>query len=320
MERIYTIRLQTILESLYPDYNIVNPPFTPELIDKTHSKLFDFDYPWYEDGTKSKDNFETMFCATYLMEQISVETVALFKHYLWTTLIANMPEYTQIFKSLVDYDLLYTFEETESSTVVDSGITVDTTERQRDLSKNGAVKTSIDNTETINNTTDSISVGTNTENSNSTNTDTTTGSSDTEYSSNTQDLTSDTPQINFASNDYASGLNRGQKIDTTGITTESDTTTENQSSVNGESSVSDHSTSSGENKLNGNTKTENESQDTESSSENHNIKNDLNRNIETTRRGFNGDRSELILKYRKTIYNLNKKIVDDCKKLFMGVW
>lgn len=312
MERMYTMRVNTILESMYPNYDIVNPPTTMELIEKTHRELFNFEYPWYTDDVTTKDNFEIMFCARYLMDQIGVETVSMFRHFIWATLFANAEKYRQLFKSLVDYDLLYTFEETETENGDNTTTETEHSEQDTTQDKNitseqtkaGTVESSVDSAQ---NQTDNVTSNT---------TEGITASQDSNTTKNSQGLKSDTPQINFSENDYASELTRDQGTDAVTDESSSDTTTEGTSklvrenSVNGTTTDTDNTTITniGADKTTGNV----------TGDKSKNVSNE--HKISRTRKGFSGDRSDLIIKYRQTILNINKMIVDDCKNLFMGVW
>src|SRR5690606_15572480 len=78
---------------------------TRERIEIGRKKLFDFDYPIFDE--EYRPVFETHFIRHFYMREIGFETEGLFKFYLETWLLVHMPYYNQLFKSeLIEYDPL----------------------------------------------------------------------------------------------------------------------------------------------------------------------------------------------------------------------
>lgn len=133
----FTQTLGSILES-YSFPNVV-PHDTPwntmcveKIVADNKKYLFDFSFPWYNNDKDSLDNFETMFCYRFYMEQIGFESVGLFKQRLQSKLLENMDRWTKLFKSTeIEYDPLInrrikrndnsSYDETSESTLQQSG-------------------------------------------------------------------------------------------------------------------------------------------------------------------------------------------------------
>lgn len=78
---------------------------TSDIIEAGRTHLFDFDYPIYDENYRK--DFETHFIRNFYMTEIGFETEGLFKFYLETWLLINMPYYNKLFESeLLTYDPL----------------------------------------------------------------------------------------------------------------------------------------------------------------------------------------------------------------------
>lgn len=76
-----------------------------QIIEVGRPKLFSFDYPIFDEDYRSV--LETHFIRTFYMREIGFETEELFKFYLETWLIINMPYYNKLFESeLIVFDPL----------------------------------------------------------------------------------------------------------------------------------------------------------------------------------------------------------------------
>lgn len=81
------------------------PVSTAHRIEKARTKLFDFDYPIFDDNYKKV--FETHFIRNFYMREIGYETEGLFKFYLETWLQIHMPYFNKLFESeLIEFDPL----------------------------------------------------------------------------------------------------------------------------------------------------------------------------------------------------------------------
>lgn len=191
----YTTRLMTLVDG----YSQTKPNLSiQEKIEMARSKIFDFDYPFFDKGLKAE--FERHFIRKFYMREIGFETEGLFKFQLETWLQINMP----YFNKLLESETL-TFNPLEN---VNVGITTnlknlkdqnDVIDRTEDEVSNETGKRDIDTVSKqeldTKAKTDRTQNGTSetSENSNST----TTGKSDT---TNSQDNAIDTTENNFDRN------------------------------------------------------------------------------------------------------------------------
>lgn len=220
-----------------------------DLVEKYYSKLFDFDFPFYVENEKIKVEFEKYLCFTYFNESIGFETPGAWKFAFKQKMLEIMPYYKELYRTtLFEYEPLINRVFTSSDTVDETNITDFTSNGNR----SGKSEDSSSNK----------------------------GSS----TSDSQNITSDTPQINFSQNDYASGMTRGQ----------------NKNSVENaeKKTTSDSGTSSTVSK---------------------NI-DDKNRTLKHEEKGFSGSYQAEIKKIRENILNINKMICDDCYDLFMLIY
>ena len=220
-----------------------------DLVEKYYSKLFDFDFPFYVENEKIKAEFEKYLCYTYFNESIGFETPDAWKFAFKQKMLEIMPYYKELYRTtLFEYEPLINRVFTSSDKVNETGIT--------DYTSNGNTAGKSEN---------------------STNGK---GSS----TSDSQNITSDAPQINFSQNDYASSMTRGQ----------------NKNSVeNSEKKTTSDSASS--------------------STVSKNI-DDKNKSISHEEKGFSGSYQDEIKKIRENILNINKMICDDCYDLFMLIY
>jgi hypothetical protein len=93
------------LKELIDLYTIDEGGSQQEKLEFARSKLFDFEYPfWNEEYRK---DFETRFMKHYFMREIGQETEFLFKWYLEDWLNINMPYWNKVFESeLIEFDPL----------------------------------------------------------------------------------------------------------------------------------------------------------------------------------------------------------------------
>lgn len=80
MMSLYTMELRTL----------VNDPFCP---------IFDFDYPFYTDDPKAKEEFENLFINHFYYHEIGCETFTRWKHMLKSRLMLKMPYYQQLYQT-----------------------------------------------------------------------------------------------------------------------------------------------------------------------------------------------------------------------------
>jgi hypothetical protein len=93
----YTTELRQYIES-FSHYNQNPFPISHnEKIEIGRKKLFDFDYPIFNENYRK--DFETHFIRKFYMKEIAFETMGLFKFHLETWLNINMPYWNKMFES-----------------------------------------------------------------------------------------------------------------------------------------------------------------------------------------------------------------------------
>jgi hypothetical protein len=110
----YTMQLREYIEQASQDETLP----IKEQIEKGRPKLFDFDYPIFDESYKNV--FETHFIRNFYMREIGFETEGLFKFNLENWLIINMPYFNKLFESeLKTFDIFsnYKMDVTNKKTV-----------------------------------------------------------------------------------------------------------------------------------------------------------------------------------------------------------
>lgn len=102
MSNKYTIDVRSLCERacIWSGQSLqwVESASTTDIINLARATIFDFDYPFYSTLPSDKTNFETKFLANYYMDDIGLETYALWKHYLKSRLTMRMPYYSDLYK------------------------------------------------------------------------------------------------------------------------------------------------------------------------------------------------------------------------------
>lgn len=124
---------------------------TDKVIDEAIAEVFDFDYDFYNSDEKAKTAFERLFTIFFFGCEIGFETVEYFKLKLEAFLKTQMPYYSAVFSSQID------FEE------VKNGLTLETTTETSGAGK--ITESGTDTTTTETNTTGSVSTSGTTVNS-----------------------------------------------------------------------------------------------------------------------------------------------------------
>lgn len=136
----YTMDLKTYIEMFSQYQNNVS---TRDKIEMGRTKLFDFDYPIFDENYRKV--FETHFIRNFYTREIGFETEGLFKFQLETWLVINMPYFNKLFESeLLSFDPL-------SNTKVDVSHNKTNGKTQNDT-KNSTQNGTTDGTNATNNT------------------------------------------------------------------------------------------------------------------------------------------------------------------------
>ena len=93
----YTIQVKTIIESLSGRTESVGLSSLDEAIEIARTKIFDFDYPFYDPSQKA--DFEKWILESILMDEINYETYGLWHLKLRTFMKTNMPYYNKLYES-----------------------------------------------------------------------------------------------------------------------------------------------------------------------------------------------------------------------------
>ena len=119
----YTIQVKTIVESLSGRTESVGFSSLDEAIEIARTKIFDFDYPFYDPSQKA--DFEKWIIESILMDEINYETYGLWHLKLRLWMKTNMDYYSKMFKSLdsiidpfVNYNLTTVSQGNEKGTSV----------------------------------------------------------------------------------------------------------------------------------------------------------------------------------------------------------
>lgn len=94
----YTIQVKTIVEGLSGRTESVGLSSLDEAIEIARTKIFDFEYPFYDPSQKA--DFETWILKSILMDEINYETYGLWHLKLRVWMETNMEYYSKMFKSL----------------------------------------------------------------------------------------------------------------------------------------------------------------------------------------------------------------------------
>lgn len=94
----YTIQVKTIVESLSGRTESAGLSSLDEAIETARTKIFDFDYPFYDPLQKA--DFERWILESILMDEINYETYGLWHLKLRVWMKTNMDYYSKMFKSL----------------------------------------------------------------------------------------------------------------------------------------------------------------------------------------------------------------------------
>lgn len=342
----YTTRLQTLIDG-YAQGQIALS--TAEKIEFARKKLFDFDYPFFDEGLRA--SFETNFIRKFYMNEIGFETEGLFKFQLETWLLINMPYFNRLLES--ETLVFNPFENVD----VKINTTTDTNKDRKDVLDRTDTETMTEvetkNQDTVGNqtshneteTTNSQS-STGTSDTDTTNQQTSTGTSETDATNQTlnddfnRHLETETPDERLAitTNDgqgvieYASKINEdtnnrkenrtsAESVDTTNNTNGSTTDTTNTTAeTNGNTTGSIDTTMNSTVNID------------ESSNTNQNKTGEQNQNLDSviksletyarTEKGKIGTMtySDMLQGYRSTFLRVQNDIFTEMRQLFMLIY
>lgn len=318
----YTTEVRFICESLAGELESQGNSKVKEIIENARVKIFDFDYPIYD--SEYKGVLETKILRHFYTREIGAETYGLWKMWLETKMNEIMPYYNQLYKStLLDFNPLYDVDVTTTRTIVgdskktDSSISAehnegrDSTTGTEDTRNSRTVTGSKEDTRTGKGTTGA--------------TTSTVNDSTAVENGNDWRYFSDTPEGGLTNIDTTGNLK--YLTDLTHNTQHNDKNNRDVGSGSSTGQYDDSETNSGkftnvdvDNALKSSDSSRNNSSDKTGSST-------LNSNVNTTEayseRVFgkrSGDYSEMLIKFRQTMLNIDMQIVDELEDLFMQLW
>lgn len=217
----------------------------------------------------------------YFNKEICMETVALWKLYLEERLNLIMPYYNKMYETTVkDYDWLTSHNMVETY----------------DNSKNNVINSSSQSTGTVSQNDN----GTSTTKDNKSESGNETGETTGVETDKNKLLKSDLPQTNFAGHDYGTNLDESEGSKNNNVTSGKDYS--NTSNSTGEVNTVNKST--GEN----------------TSSASIDSTGNTNENYTRTTKGYNVVPTDLLIKYRESLVNLDRMVIDDLYDLFMLIY
>lgn len=280
----YTTEVRFICEHYSGLKESVEYESVASVIEKARTKVFDFDFPIYDESYRSV--LETKILKHYYTREIGFETVALWKLWLDKRLNEIMPYYNQLYKSTtLEFNPFYDVDLT-----TDSKRNVNHDEDTTSKGNSKDVRTDNLRTES-----DSTSVRT----------DDLAHSDTTNTSSDTMTAYSDTPQGSLTGVQNLNYLTNATRVTGTGTETNNGTNTGTSTTKNN-GTVSDTGTQT----------TEGEAS-TSGTRDYTNI-DDYLEHVKGKRGGQSY--AELLLQYRKTFLNIDMQIIDELSDLFMNLW
>ena len=129
----YTTELRFICETYAGNEESQDYSKIDEVIANSRSKIFDFDYPLFDENYRSV--LETKIIKHYYTREIGFETVALWKHFLGVRMNEIMPKYNKLYEAeALDFDPFANMDYTETyegsgqgtHSDTDNGTTTDT--------------------------------------------------------------------------------------------------------------------------------------------------------------------------------------------------
>lgn len=304
----YTTELRYICETSAGLTDSEGYTNTKEIIAKSRSKIFDFDYPIFDESYRSV--LETKIIKHYYTREIAAETVGLWKFWLNERMNRIMPYYNQLYKSeLLDFNPLYDTDITTDSkrnvkheeNTTDSNVRTDNTSRD----ENGS-ETRTDNLASSNTRTDDLKTSNNHEDHD---TDSSTNDSLQAYS--------DTPQNGLTGVNDLNYLTNATKVNG------SDSKTHNNDgsyeTKNTGTQVNDATqTGTVKNDITNTVKNTGTVSDNGTGTKNYDNVNDYLEHV----KGKRGTDSyaKMLQEYRKTFLNIDQMVINSLSDLFMGVW
>lgn len=276
----YTTELRFICETSAGLTDSEGYTSTRDIIEKSRAKIFDFDYPIFDE--KYRSVLETKIIKHYYTREIAAETVGLWKLWLDERMNNIMPYYNQLYKSeLLEFNPLY-----------DTDITTDSNRKINHEENSTDKNVRTDNINNKNTRTDNLS----TENSHEDHdTDSGTNNNLTAYSDTPQNGLTGVTELNYLTNATKVNGSDNKKHDNNGSYNTKNTGTQVDDATQTGTVSNDGS---------GTKKYDNTDEYLE------HVKG---------KRGTDSY-AKILQEYRKTFLNIDQMIINSLSDLFMGVW
>lgn len=288
----YTTELRFICETSAGLTDSEGYTSTRDIIEKSRAKIFDFDYPIFDENYRSV--LETKIIKHYYTREIAAETVGLWKLWLDERMNNIMPYYNQLYKSeLLEFNPLY-----DTDITTDSNRKIKHEENTKDSNLRTDNTTTTDNITSKNTRTDNLSTANSHE--------------DHDRDSGTNDnLTaySDTPQNGLTGVTELNYLTNATKVN--GSDSKQHNNDGSYTTLNTGTQVDDNTQSS-------TIKNTGTVSNAGSGTKNYDNVNDYLEHVKG-KRGTDSY-SKILQEYRKTFLNIDQMIINSLSDLFMGVW
>lgn len=288
----YTTELRFICETSVGLTDSEGYTSAREIIEKSREKIFDFDYPIFDE--KYRSVLETKIIKHYYTREIAGETVGLWKLWLDERMNSIMPYYNQLYKSeLLEFNPLY---DTDITTDSNRNVTHEESTTDDNVRTDNTTRT--DNLTGKNTRTDNLSTANNHEDHG---TDSDTNDSLTAYSDTPQNGLTGVNALNYLTNATKINGNDNKTHDNNGSSTTTNTGTQ-----------VDEATQENTSKNTGTVSNRG------SGTKNYDNVDDYLEHV----KGKRGTDSyaKMLNEYRKTFLNIDQMVVNSLSDLFMGVW
>ena len=296
----YTTEVRFICEQLSGEKESVGYSDVESVIEKSRTKIFDFDFPIYDEAYRPI--IETKILKRYYTREIGFETVGQWEFWLNERLNEIMPYYNQLYKStLLEFNPFY---DVDYTTTNNANKKYDEKNSKTNNSNGNSLRT--DNLKTTTSGTD-----------NSTRTDNlhtaTENSEDTTNGNTRYDIYSDTPQGALTGVNEENYLTNARKTTDAGTSHTSDSgTTTNTGTQKVDATNSQDTNYTG---TQGNEVT---NASNENGTRNFTDTSDYLEHVIGKRNG--SSYSAMLQEYRETFINIDVMIINELSDLFMNVW
>lgn len=279
-----------------------------DVIDKSLSGVFDFDFPIFDE--KYRGVLEKKILRHYYTREIGLETVGLWKLKLNTKLNEIMPYYNKLYNSeLLEFNPFYNINRTTKSDRNFKGNENKSGTLTENV-KNKGVNDYTDKTDRTNTTVETLG-------EKNKQTYDVTDSGNSSKQSNTKDRYSDTPQGSLTNIENNAYLTNARIVDNqesgTDTNTKTGSTTDEKSGENTTKTTFNNTETLKQETTNDTNKTNNTTDEK--------IINNLDDYLENVS-GKEGTEtySEMLIKYRNTFLNIDMQVISDLEELFMQIW